>query len=586
VKAHIEHLITTALMSLPDIADHPELKSMRPDIERARDTRHGDYACNIAMQLARPLKKNPREIAQNIIDGLPVSDLVDAAEIAGPGFINFRLSADAFHRELLNIIEHGAGYGRSDTANGCKVIVEYISANPTGPLHVGHGRHAAYGNSVSKLLAATGHDVYQEYYVNDAGRQMDILALSLFLRMLEKTPAKFDFPSNGYRGAYVTDIAESASEDINQLALTIDTAELFAGLPADAPAGDADIYLDALISRMRELLGVNGFAAVLQGALDSILADIQNDLAEFGVMPDRWFSEQSLMDDGAVERALARVAENGKSYEKDGAIWFRATDYGDEKDRVVVRENGRTTYFASDIAYHLQKRERDFDLLLDILGADHHGYVARVRGGLDAMGEPPESLEVQLVQFVALYRGKKKMQMSTRSGEFVTLRQLREEVGNDAARFFFVMRSNDQHLDFDLELAKSHSNENPVYYIQYAHARLCSVMREMEARELSWDAESARAHLGRLTEEHEQTLMQTLLRYPEIIELSARQRAPQHLVHYLRDLAQDLHTYYNAHRFIIDDEDLRNARLLLAQATRQVLSNGLDLVGVSAPEAM
>jgi arginyl-tRNA synthetase len=292
------------------------------------------------------------------------------------------------------------------------------------------------------------------------------------------------------------------------------------------------------------------------------------------------------MDDGAVERALARVAENGKSYEKDGAIWFRATDYGDEKDRVVVRENGRTTYFASDIAYHLQKRERDFDLLLDILGADHHGYVARVRGGLDAMGEPPESLEVQLVQFVALYRGKKKMQMSTRSGEFVTLRQLREEVGNDAARFFFVMRSNDQHLDFDLELAKSHSNENPVYYIQYAHARLCSVMREMEARELSWDAESARAHLGRLTEEHEQTLMQTLLRYPEIIELSARQRAPQHLVHYLRDLAQDLHTYYNAHRFIIDDEDLRNARLLLAQATRQVLSNGLDLVGVSAPEAM
>jgi arginyl-tRNA synthetase len=586
VKAHIEHLIMAALTSLPDIADHPELKSMRPEIERARDARHGDYACNIAMQLARPLKKNPREIAQNIIDRLPVSDLVDAAEIAGPGFINFRLSADAFHHELLNIVERGAGYGRSDAASGRKVIVEYISANPTGPLHVGHGRHAAYGNSVSKLLAATGHDVQQEYYVNDAGRQMDILALSLFLRLLEKTPAKFNFPSNGYRGAYVTDIAESASEEINKLALSIDTAELFADLPADAPAGDADIYLDALISRMRELLGANGFSTVLHGALDSILADIQNDLAEFGVTPDRWFSEQSLMDDGAVERALARVAENGKSYKKDGAIWFRATDYGDEKDRVVVRDNGRTTYFASDIAYHLQKRERGFDLLLDILGADHHGYVARVRGGLDAMGEPPESLEVQLVQFVALYRGKEKMQMSTRSGEFVTLRQLREEVGNDAARFFFVMRSNDQHLDFDLELAKSHSNENPVYYIQYAHARLCSIMREMEIRELSWDAESARTHLDRLTEEHEQTLMQTLLRYPEIIELSARQRAPQHLVHYLRDLAQDLHTYYNAHRFIIDDEDLRNARLLLAQATRQVLSNGLDLVGVSAPEVM
>jgi arginyl-tRNA synthetase len=320
--------------------------------------------------------------------------------------------------------------------------------------------------------------------------------------------------------------------------------------------------------------------------LTAILDDIKDDLAEFGAAPDEWFSEQGLMDSGAIQRALERVAEHGKSYEKDGAVWFRATDYGDEKDRVIVRDNGRTTYFASDIAYHLQKRERGFQLLLDILGADHHGYVARVRAGLEAMGEPPESLEVELVQFVALYRGKEKMQMSTRTGQFVTLRELREEVGNDAARFFFVMRSNEQHLDFDLELAKSQSNDNPVYYVQYAHARVCSVMRELETRGIAWAADAARVHLQHLTEEPEQALMQRLTRYPEIVELAARQRAPQHIVHYLRDLAQEFHAYYNAYRFLTDDNELRDARVFLINAAQQVLRNGLALVGVSAPQTM
>ncbi len=313
--------------------------------------------------------------------------------------------------------------------------------------------------------------------------------------------------------------------------------------------------------------------------------DIRNDLEEFNISPDTWFSEQSLVEDGAVQRALDRVSQAGKTYESAGATWFRATDYGDEKDRVVVRENGRTTYFASDIAYHMHKRERGFDLLLDVLGADHHGYVARVRAGLEAMGEPADCLEVDLVQFVVLFRGQRKIQMSTRSGDFVTLRELREEVGSDAARLFYVSRSNDQHLDFDLELAKSQSSDNPVYYIQYAHARICSVMRELDSRGLSWQPSDA-TQLDRLVENHEHSLMQTLSRYSETIENAARQRAPQHLVNYLRDLANDFHTYYNAHRFIVDDTALRDARLLLIHATRQVLRNGLSLLGVSAPEKM
>jgi arginyl-tRNA synthetase len=585
VKEQIEKLVAAAIAELPGAAEHAELLQRPLDVERTRDSQHGDFACNIAMRLAKPLRMNPRAIAQQIVALIPGSDSIAAIEIAGPGFINFKLSNQAIHVELADIITRAEQYGRSDIGGAEKVLVEYVSANPTGPLHVGHGRHAAYGATVAALLAATGHEVHQEYYVNDAGRQMDILTLSVWLRMFATAGAKPEFPTGGYRGSYVTVIAASAVVQFPD-AISADKIPVAASLPADGPDGDADAFLDRYIELARETLGAQTFLGILQHALDAILEDIRNDLADFGVAPDEWFSERALMDSGAVERALSRVAEHGKSYERDGAVWFKATDYGDEKDRVVVRDNGRTTYFASDIAYHLQKRERGFTRLLDILGADHHGYVARVRAGLDAMGEPPESLEVQLVQFVALFRGQEKMQMSTRSGQFVTLRELREEVGNDAARFFFVMRSNEQHLDFDLELAKSQSNDNPVYYIQYAHARVWSVMRELESRGISWSPEQASKHLERLDEPHEEALMRRLTQYPEIVELSARQRAPQHLVHYLHELAQEFHTYYNAHRFIVDDEALRDARVLLINAARQVLGNGLGLVGVSAPTEM
>ena len=372
----------------------------------------------------------------------------------------------------------------------------------------------------------------------------------------------------------------------------ISADELVPGLPADGPDGpdgpdgDKEAHIDALINAGRELLGIHHFQRIRKQALDSILSDIEDDLKGFGVTFDRWFFEQSLTDDNLIHDALIILKERGMLYEKDGATWFRATDYGDEKDRVVVRENGQTTYFASDIAYHNDKRKRGYDHLLDILGSDHHGYQARVRAGLEAMGYGGDSLEVELMQFVTLYRAGEKQSMSTRSGEFVTLRQLREEVGNDAARFFYVMRSNDQHLDFDLELAKSHSNDNPVYYIQYAHARVASVFRQLEEKSLKYDQKTGVDNFGLLEEPHEKSLMSTLSRFPEVIELAANNRAPQHLVHYLRDLANEFHTYYNAHTFIVDDDSLRNARLALITATRLVIASGLKIIGVSAPESM
>ena len=585
MKYLIEKLVRTALAGLPEDLRPTDAAGLPVTVERTRDPAHGDFACNVAMQLARAAKRKPREIAAALVGALPPDPLVARVEIAGPGFVNFHLAPAAYQAELQRVMDQGAGYGRSQYGAGRRVIVEFVSANPTGPLHVGHGRHAAYGATIANLLDAVGYKVHREYYINDAGRQMDILAASVWLRYLECFGEQFPFPSNGYRGDYLHPIADRLVEQAGR-SLMRPAAEIFRDLPPDAPAGDKDAYIDAVIVRARELLGADGFRRAFDVALDDILADIRQDLEEFGVRYDEWFSERSLSDGGAIDRALTRLRSHDVVYAKDGAQWFRATDFGDEKDRVVVRENGAKTYFASDIAYHLQKRERGFEQLIDVLGADHHGYVARVRAGLVAMGEPGECLEVRLVQFVTLYRGGEKVQMSTRSGEFVTLRELRREVGNDAARFFYVMRSNDQHLDFDLQLATSKSNENPVYYIQYAHARVCSVLRQMREKGYDYDAARARGALHRLVEPHERALLASISRYPEVIELAALQRAPHALVHYLRELANDFHTYYNALPFLVDDAELRDARLTLVQGLRQVVRNGLGLLGVSAPEAM
>jgi arginyl-tRNA synthetase len=585
VKSQIESLIAGALQQLQGSLLDAAVDPAWIVVERTRDASHGDFASNIALRLARSARRQPQELAAAIARALPPSPLIARTEVAGAGFINFFLAADAHAAVLRRVLAEGARYGTSQAGAGTRVLLEFVSANPTGPLHVGHGRQAAYGATLANLLEATGHEVTREYYINDAGRQMDILTLSVWLRYLERDGAQLSFPSNGYRGDYVRAIgaalaAERGAEFERPL------ARVYADLPADAPAGDKEKHVDALIERMRALLGPAGFEAVLEFALAGMLADIRDDLAGFGVEFERWYSERALVREGAIGRALARLEAQGNLYRKDGATWFRASAFGDDEDRVVVRENGTTTYFASDIAYHLEKRERGFARLIDVLGADHHGYIARVRGGLVAMGEPGDCLEVPLIQFVSLFRGTEKVPMGKREGQFVTLRQLRAEVGNDACRLFYLMRSHDQHLDFDLELAKSRSNENPVYYIQYAHARVASVMKQLAARGLAFEQAAALGELARLGSPQEQAVLSALGRFPEVIAQAAAQRAPHMLVHYLRELANSFHTWYNAAQLLVEDAGLRGARLALALGVQQVVRNGLALLGVGAPESM
>ena len=585
MKQQLEQLLLTAVNALAGnlLPEAPAASAVV--VERTRDSKHGDFASNIALRLAKPARRNPRELAQAIVAALPANPLIAKTEVAGAGFINFYLTPAAYSRELASIHELADAYGRSELGRGHKVLLEFVSANPTGPLHVGHGRQAAYGATLANLLVAAGFDVSREYYINDAGRQVDILAVSAWIRYLEVCGEQIPFPENGYRGDYVRSIAQQLHAKVGTR-LRKAAADVLAGLPADAPAGDKEVYIDALIERARGLIGDEGFSSVLELSLEQMLADIRDDLQHFGVMFDRWYSERSLAVSGAIERALERLEAQGRLFRKDGAVWFRATEFGDEKDRVVVRENGQKTYFASDIAYHLEKRERGFEQLIDILGADHHGYVARVRAGLVAMGEPGDCLEVTLIQFVSLFRGGEKVPMGKREAQFVTLRQLREEVGNDACRFFYLMRSHDQPLDFDLELAKSRTNENPVFYIQYAHARVASVAKQLSARGMTFDRAEGLANTGLLAGEQEQAVLQTLARYPEVIEMAATNRAPHAVVHYLRELANAFHTYYNAEQFIVPESKLRNSRLALVTAVQQVIRNGLTLLGVSSPESM
>ncbi len=586
MKHEIEQLLGAAMAQLSGSLLPADTPLDNLGVERTRDAANGDFASNVAMRLARAARKPPRELAQAIVGALPAHRGIEKVEIAGAGFINFFLARDAQAEVVRRILSEGEQYGRNQSGAGQRVLAEFLSSNPTGPLHVGHGRLAAVGASVSNLLAANGHEVYREYYINDAGRQVDILGASVWLRYLEVLGEKFTFPANGYKGDYIREIAAELLQHAGERLLRPE-GEVFGNLPPDEPeGGDKEAYIDAVIARARTLLGEAGFDEVVQLGLKAILADMENDLTEFGVTYDRWYSEASLATSGAIDRALERLRQQGHIYEKDGAQWFRATTFGDEKDRVVVRENGVKTYFASDIAYHLDKRERGYDLLLDVLGSDHHGYTARVRAGLAALDQPPESLEVLLVQFVSLFRKGEKVPMSTRAGQFITLRQLRAEVGNDACRFFYVMRSHDQHLDFDLELAKSRSNENPVYYIQYAHARVASVQRQLAAKGHVYDAAVALASLDTLTSAHETAVLTALAKYPEMIAFAGAQRAPHVVVHYLRELAQTFHTWYNAEQFIVEDARLRNARIALALAAQQVIRNGLGLLGVSAPETM
>jgi arginyl-tRNA synthetase len=553
-------------------------------IIRTKHKDHGDFSSNVAMMLAKVTERNARELAQDILERLPAQKEIDKVELAGPGFINFFLRPLASLSQINTILEQGENFGRSAIGQQRKIQVEFVSANPTGPLHVGHGRGAAYGATVANLLEAIGYHVHREYYVNDAGRQMDILGTSVWLRYLELAGEELEFPAAGYQADYVWDIAATLHRD-HEDDYRYRAAEVYHHIPPDeSHGGDKEQHIDALIDRTKTLLGNNRYRFVFELSLNTILDDIRDDLERFGVTYDDWYSERSLVERGMVNIAIERLREKGHVYLKNGALWFKSTEFGDEKDRVLIRENGQTTYFASDIAYHMDKLERGYQEVIDIWGADHHGYVPRVKGALKALGDNPNRLDVLLVQFANLYRSGEKIRMSTRSGEFVTLRQLRKEVGKDAARFFYVMRRCEQHLDFDLDLAKSRSADNPVYYIQYAHARICSVMHQLDGQGLAYDFDSAK--LGLLTQTHEQLLIDQLSRYPEIVEAAAMNREPHQIAHFLLELATRFHTYYNAHQFLVADANLRNARLALILAARQVIRNGLHLLGVSAPESM
>jgi arginyl-tRNA synthetase len=514
---------------------------------------------------------------------LPQHDAIDRIEVAGPGFINFFVTNATSQAVLQRIRAQGDRFGASELGRGLKVQVEFVSANPTGPLHVGHGRGAAFGATLANLLAFTGYEVQKEYYVNDAGRQMHILGTSVWLRYLELCGETIAFPSNGYRGDYIWDIAATLHRE-NGAAYQRTAAEVFADVIADAPEGDKEKHIDDLIDNARQLLGEQDYSRVYDLALNTLVDVIRIDLEAFGVVFDRWFSERSLSDEGLIAQAIQRLQDNGHLYREGGALWFRSTDFGDEKDRVVQRDNGQTTYFASDIAYHMNKFDRGFDRVINIWGADHHGYIGRVKAALQALEYAPDDLEIQLVQFANLFENGEKISMSTRSGEFVTLRQLREDVGLDAARFFYVMRKAEQHMDFDLDLAREQSSDNPVYYLQYAHARICSVQRQCAEKGIVADLDSA--PLQRLDNAHEQALIKQLSLFPERVEVAAERREPHQVVNYLRELANLFHSWYNAHQFIVDDSELRDARIVLALATGQVLRNGLALMGVSAPVKM
>ena len=586
MKQKLESLLLQAVETLK--TDGILGRELNPQInlERARDQQHGDFATNLAMMLAKPAKMNPRQLAEKIIAALAADEAVSKVEIAGPGFINFFIDPKAQYQIINTIHQQGHKFGLSQVGAGKKVQVEFVSANPTGPLHVGHGRGAAYGSAVADLLAAVGFEVEREYYVNDAGRQMDILAASVWLRYLEECGEVFTFPSNGYRGDYVREIAANIHRDSNN-EYRHPVTLVFEDIPADEPqGGDKDTHIDALIARAKTLLGDQQYRDVFQAGLNEILSDIRQDLSEFGVNFQQWFSERQLMDDGSIDEALKRLGEAGYLYQNEGATWFASSRLGDEKDRVVVRENGQSTYFASDIAYHMHKLDRGFEQIINIWGADHHGYIPRVKAAMQALGADTKKLKVLLVQFAVLYRGGEQVQMSTRSGSFVTLRQLRNEVGQDAARFFYVMRKSEQHMDFDLKLATSKTNENPVFYVQYAHARVCSVLKQLAEKGLQRDIQLGEDSLDKLTEEQEIALVSSLTRYPEVLERAAVQYEPHLLINYLRELAAEFHTYYNAHQFIVDDVALRNARLNLIYSVKQVLANGLNLLRINTPEAM
>jgi len=592
MKTHLQELLRTALDAL--LAEAGVQAAPAIQLDATKDAKFGDFQTNLALQLAKPLGLAPRAVAEKLAQALPASPQVARVEIAGPGFINFFLNKSAFQAVVAEVLKQKEGYGRDDSGTKGRIMVEFVSANPTGPMHVGHGRGAAYGDSICNLLTATGWTVWREYYINDAGRQVDILAISVWLRYLELCGETLPFPKRGYPADYIRASAGRVREALGDT-LRHEAAVVLGGLPAEpvVPEGADDkqkdaiklqqeAYADALIARARLLLG-DGYVQLQRIALDDQLAVIRATLESFNVRFDQWSSEAALVQSGFVTRALERLAAQGLTYERDGALWMKTEAYGDEKDRVLVKADGAATYFCNDLAYHVDKLDRGWNPLMDVWGADHHGYIARVRAAIEALTGKKDALNVQLIQFVTLSSGR----MGKRSGNFVTLQDLIDEAGTDATRFFYLMRGHEQHLEFDIDLARSQTTDNPVYYVQYAHARICRVFDQLRDKGGAFDEAAGIAALQRLDNEHEKALLTLLNRYPEALRKAATDYAPHAVVFYLKDLAEALHSYYNLHRFLVDDDaELQNARLALVRATGQVLRNALAILGVSAPEKM
>ncbi len=538
------------------------LKTRKPVIlERPKREEFGDFSTNLAMLLAPEEGRSPRDIASILVEGIAASPVVARCEVAGPGFINIFLKRSYWYSILAEILRKGEGYGDLDTGGGEKIQVEFVSANPTGPLHIGHGRGAAVGDACANVLKAAGFDVTREYYINDVGRQMETLGRSLFLRYQELLGMPVEFPDDYYRGEYMKEIAR-------------DFLTKYGTRYRDARPGEP---------------GDDSLPVFVEFAKDSIMSGIKKDLADFGVGFDVWYSEKDLFDKGLVEETLKELEGRNVLYEKDGALWFRTTDYGDDKDRVLVKADGSTTYFASDTAYHREKLKRGFKRIVDVWGADHHGYQPRMKALFKALGEDEERLKIIFIQLVSLSRGGVPLKMSTRAGEFITLREVMEEVGKDACRFFFLMRRPDAHLDFDLELAKKQAPENPVYYVQYCHARIMSIMEF--ARERGVDVPDVVGpdtlkELSRLDQKEEVAIIKHLAGFEEVIEKSAVEMEPHRVTFYLQELAGLFHPYYNRNRVVTDDPGLTTARLLLCRAVATVVAKGLGLLGVSAPKKM
>jgi arginyl-tRNA synthetase len=524
-------------------------------IEAPKSEQHGDMATNIAMVMPKDKGQNPRALAEGIRDELLAQcPEIERVDIAGPGFINFTFKPSFWQGVALTVLEKGADFGRVDVGKGRRVQVEYVSANPTGPLHIGHGRGAAVGDSLTRILRFTGHEVETEYYLNDAGRQMRLLGLAVWVRYQQACGVEIEFPEDCYRGDYIKDISAALLAEKGRTLL-------------DLPEEEA---LDLCYER----------------GMKDILDGIKKDLVDFRVEHQHWFSEKSLVDGGQVEATLNRLLAEGRAYEKDGALWFRTTEFGDDKDRVLKKSDGLLTYFASDIAYHDNKIARGFDLMVDIWGADHHGYVPRMKAAIEAMGKDREALQVILIQLVNLIQGGEQIAMSTRAGKFETLADVCAEVGVDAARFIFLSRKSDSHLDFDLDMVKQQSMDNPVYYVQYAHARISSLMRKAQEQGVLLP-EPSEGLMALLTTPEDKALFKALDAFEDTMELAARTLSPHQVSHYLKELAGLLHRYYTVHHILsVEDQDLLRARILLFQAVAGVVASGLDLLGVHAPERM